>query len=184
MSEVAAIRHGRERREGDEMTDANLIKSSEPLAGEPLVAAGIFKLHEDVAALFAGGLVGAAMPSIGHGASSGTESDMGADAARALVARKKGLTPEMIVAVSERYVHVLSLPSTAGTGIDALASVGLAQPGAELMRFERETAQISVKIHLRKVYLKLSDQDHSLGLVSARTESVGGGKEVAEALKS
>jgi hypothetical protein len=164
------------------MSDAKLIQASEPVVGEPVLAAGVFKLHEDVAAIFAGGVVGAALPSFGHAAAAGEESDLGADAARALVARKKGLTPDMIVAVSERAVHVLSVPSTIANPENPLAGLGLAEPGGELMRFDRSSAEIHCKSHLRKVYLKLSDEEHSLGLVSARTESIGGGKQVAAAL--
>ena len=164
------------------MSEEKLLKSSEAVVGEPVVAAGVFKLHEDVAALFAGGVVGAALPSFGHGAGSPAESDMGTDTARAMLAHKKGLTPDMIVAVSERYVHVLSVPSTAGNPANPLAGMGLAEPGPELMRFERASAEIQAKVHLRRVYLKLSDEDHKLGLVSAQTESIAGGKEVAKAL--
>lgn len=165
------------------LKNEKLVASSESVVGEKLIAAGVFKLHEDLAALFAGGVAGAAMPSFAHGATSASESDMGADAARALVARKKGLTPEMVVAVSEGYVHVLSIPSTTGTPTNPLADRGFAEPGQELMRFERGQADIQAKAHLRKVYLRLHDSEHQLGLVSAMTESIGGGKQVLAALK-
>ena len=164
------------------MGEGNLISESEAVVGEPVAAAGVFKLHEDLAALVAGGVVGAALPDFGHASAAGAESDLGADTARAMVAAKKGLTPDMIVAVSDRYVHVLSVPSTSGNPVNPLAGVGLAEPGEELMRFDRQTAQIQVKAHLRKIYLKLSDDQNSLGLISAQTESVSGGKEVAAAL--
>ena len=165
------------------MENEKLVQGSEAIVGEQLTAAGVFKLHEDVAALFAGGVIGAAMPSFAHGATSASESDMGADAARAMVAHKKGLTPEMVVAVSERYVHVLSIPSTSGTPTNPLADLGIAEPGQELMRFDRESADIQAKAHLRKVYLKLHDSEHQLGLVSAMTESIGGAKQVLHALQ-
>ena len=165
------------------MSDGTLIRSAEAVVGEPIAAAGVFKLHEDLAALAAGGVIGAALPSFGSPAATGAESDLGADAARALVAHKKGLTPEMIVAVSARYVHVLSVPATAGAPANPLAGVGLAEPGTELMRFDRQDAEISCKVHLRKAYLRLADDTNKLGLVSAMTESVSGGKEVVAALK-
>jgi hypothetical protein len=164
------------------MADRKLIETAEPVAGEPLVAAGVFKLHEDLGAIFAGGVVGTALPSFGHAAAAGAETDLGADAARAMVAHKKGLTPDMVVAVSERYVHILSIPSTTANPENPLAMVGLVEPGPELMRFDRESAEIRSKVHLRRVYLKLSDDQNTLGLVSAQTESIGGGKQVAAAL--
>jgi hypothetical protein len=166
------------------MGDKNLITESESVVGEAVTAAGVFKLHEDLAALVAGGVVGAALPSFGHAAATGAESDMGADMARAMVAHKKGLTPDMIVAVSDRYVHVLAVPSTAANPMNPLAGVGLAEAGQELMRFDRRTAEVQAKVHLRKVYLKLADDQNTLGLVSAETESVSGGKEVAAALSA
>lgn len=164
------------------MTETALQTSAEQIVGEPLEAAGLFKLHEDVAALFAGGAIGTMLPNHGSAAATGAESDAGADAARAIVAHKKGLTPEMVVGVSENFVHVLSVPSTAGNPVNPLAALGMAEPGQELMRFDRASADIGVKKHLRRVYLKLSDDQHSVGLVSAQTESVSGGKQVAAAL--
>ncbi len=166
------------------MSEKNLIKSSEAVVGEPVVAAGVFKLHEDIAALFAGGVVGAALPSFAHGAGSNAESDLGTDTARAMVAKKKGLTPDMVVAVSDRFVHVLSVPSTSANPANPLAEMGLAEPGPELMRFDRQSASIESKVHLRRVYLRLSDEDNKLGLVSAQTKSIAGGKEVAKALEA
>jgi hypothetical protein len=88
----------------------------------------------------------------------------------------------VVAAVSDRYVHVLSVPSTAGNPANPVAGMGLAEPGPELMRFERGNAEIDAKVHLRRVCLKLSDEEHKLGLVSAQTESIAGGKEVAKAL--
>jgi hypothetical protein len=99
-----------------------------------------------------------------------------------MVAAKKGLTPDMVVAVSGRFARVLSVPTTAGDPANPLAAVGMVDPRPELMRFDRTSAELRAKTHLRKVYLKLADDEDSLGLVSARTESIGGGSAVASAL--
>lgn len=139
--------------------DAVARRAQEILALEQVPVVGILGLQDAYLGIFAGGVAtGSVADSLGGDAmTEGVLGAAGIHAAREVNARAQGVTVRMVVAVSDRAIHLLSLPAT-GT-----------RPGTELLRFDRATTTVQVKRFglSRKVVLHDTGNGQKIGLTGS-----------------
>jgi hypothetical protein len=125
---------------------------------ERIRAAGIFALQDDHAALAAGGIAAAiATPEAAGPLAGGAATALGTEAARQAHARAEGVTERMVIAVSDRAIHVLSMPPLGG------------RPHRELLSFDRARTEVEVRRFGLSRHLELRDEDSGrrLGLTGS-----------------
>lgn len=110
-----------------------LIQEAQGILGdEKVVAAGYFALRDLIVAQIAGGTAGALGGSILDGTSGGAlGAGFGGLAAKKAYAESKGVTIQMIVAITEDHIHVLNRDTE-----DRLAD--------HVARFDRSTCKVEV----------------------------------------
>lgn len=141
--------------------EAELIAKAQAALGSDhaVVAAGVFGLQDNYAAIAAGGLVASSAADELHGGA--VTGALAAGAAvhvtREVMAEREGVTVRMLVAVTETSIHLFALGQT---GSD---------PKHELMRFERATTRCEESKFGASRHLKLTDSatGQELGLTGA-----------------
>jgi hypothetical protein len=144
-----------------------LIKEAEGILGdEKVLAAGYFALQDLIVAQIAGGTAGALGGSIlDSTAGSALGAGFGGFAAKKAAAESKGVTIQMIVAVTADHIHVLNR-DTDGRLTDHVA------------RFDRGTCQVGVTKFGLSRHLTLTDPESG-----ARLELTGGVSPIAVTAK-
>jgi len=130
-------------------SEAELLDAAQQFLGgsENVVAAGVFGLQDNYAAVMAGGLAAGAIADTlpGGAVTDGVLAGAGVHAARSLNADAKGVSVRMLVAVTEQSIHLLSLSATGST------------PERALMTFARATTHCEVSKFGASRHVKLSD---------------------------
>ncbi|HEX4016746.1 MAG TPA: hypothetical protein VHX15_08420 [Frankiaceae bacterium] len=141
--------------------------------GETILAAGIFGLQTNYAAVTVGGVVGSSL--LGGGVAGGALGNAaGMHAGRELDAESKGVTVRMLVAVTATHIHVLDWVTGSG-------------PTRELRSFDRSTTCVEVKKFglSRRLHLQDKASGEALALTgsaSALSAEAKGDKGVFKAL--
>jgi len=130
-------------------SEAELLDAAQQFLGttEHVVAAGVFGLQDNYAAIMVGGLAASAVADSlpGGAVTDGAVGAAGVHVARDLNADAKGVSVRMLVAVTEQSIHLLSL-----------SAVG-SQPERALMTFARASTHCEVSKFGASRHLKLSD---------------------------
>lgn len=142
------------------MARTDLIAAAQEALGseETVRAAGVFGLQDNYAAITAGGLVtDVLMPDGGNPALAGVSGAAGIELGREANAARKGVTVRMLVAVTERTIHVFALPMAGDV------------PQKELMSFDRGATSVEVRKFGLSRKLKLTDRNSGrhLGLTGS-----------------
>lgn len=118
----------------------------------------MFGLQDNYAAIAIGGIAGSVtLPDSASPAAEAVEAALDTEAARQANARAKGASVRMVVAVTERAIHVFSTPALGGA------------PQRELHSFDRATTEVEVKRFGLSRRLKLFDRvsGHEIGLTGS-----------------
>lgn len=130
-------------------SEAELVDAAQQFLGptEQVVAAGVLAVQDNYAAIMVAGLAaGAIADSLPGGAvTDGVLAGAGVHVARDLNADAKGVSVRMLVAVTERSIHLLSLSAIGST------------PERALMTFARASTHCEVSKFGASRHLKLSD---------------------------
>jgi hypothetical protein len=142
------------------MGRTDLIAAAQEAIGseETVRAAGVFGLQDDYRAITAGGLVTSiAMPDGGNPALAGIEGAAGVELGRQANAARQRVTVRMLVAVTDRTIHVFALPMAGDV------------PQTELMRFDRASTSVEIKKFGLSRRVKLTDRNDGrhLGLTGS-----------------
>jgi hypothetical protein len=135
--------------------------------GETVTAAGAFALQESYAAVTAGMLTAdATLPANGNPLVGGIGNLAGLEAGRRANAAAKGVTERMLVAVTDRSIHLLSLTAMGST------------PQKLLMSFDRTNTEVEVKKFglSRRLHLKDTVSGQEIGLTGSTARFAIGGK--------
>jgi hypothetical protein len=135
--------------------------------GETVTAAGAFALQDSYAAVTAGMLTAdAALPGKDNPLMGGIGNLAGLEAGRRANAAAKGVTERMLVAVTDRSIHLLSLTAMGST------------PQKLLMSFDRASTEVEVKKFglSRRLHLKDTGSGQELGLTGSTARFAIGGK--------
>lgn len=130
------------------MAREDLLAAAQALIGadDPVTAAGVLGLQDDYAAITVGGIVsGIATPDAASPVLAGAGAAASLKATRQESARSQGLTVRMLVVVTARSIHILSLPMAGNT------------PQKELMSFERGGTKVEISKFGLSRRLKLTD---------------------------
>lgn len=145
--------------------DQLIDEAAEILGGETVLAAGYFALFDLVIAQIAGSTAGAVggsfLDDTAGGALGGA---FGGLAAKKATAEAKGVTIQLIVAVTEQHIHVLNR-DTDGRLADQVA------------RFDRSTCEVSIAKFGLSRHITLADPS------GAKLELVGGVSPIAPTAK-
>jgi hypothetical protein len=127
-------------------SEDQLIQEAQAIVGEePVQAAGYFALQDLIAAQIAGGTAGAIGGSfLDQTAGSALGAAFGGLSAKKAYAESKGVTIQLIVAVTDTHIHVLNR-DTDGRLADHVAS------------FERATCEVSVEKFGLSRHITLTD---------------------------
>jgi hypothetical protein len=132
-------------------------------------AAGVFGLQDDYAAIaVAGAATGLALGAAGADdpVTAGLTAGVTVHATRDAVAKDKGLTVRMLVAVTDDAIHILDYPDSD-------------TPTCEFMRFDRATCTVQITKFGASRHLNLADHDgeQQIGLTGSTSflSSVSGG---------
>lgn len=130
--------------------EAELVASAQQVLGDnqTVIAAGIFGLQDNYAAIMVGGLAaGAIADELPGGAlTEGAAAGAAIHVTRQVVAESKGVTVRMLVAVTDQQIVLFALNSTGST------------PQRELMRFNRATTECEISKFGASRHLKLTDK--------------------------
>lgn len=121
--------------------------------GEQIEAVGVFEIQNDYKAMALGGLAAGGLMGNSPGAS-GLAGGAAVEGIRHAEAEREGASVTMGVAVTNRLIHVFAM-NELGTSV-----------GDELMRFDRESAEVEVKkLGLtRQIKLRDPESGRELGL--------------------
>ena len=144
------------------VSEADLVQKAQSAIGpeETVLAAGVFGLQDNYAAIALGGVVSGAVASELPGGAMGdaVAGAAGIHMTRQVVAANKGVTVRMLVAVTDTYIHLF-----------ALGNLG-SDPERELMRFTRASYQSAMsRSSARSRQLKLKDEaaNQEIGLTGS-----------------
>lgn len=134
------------------VSEAELVGKAQTAVGpdHSVVAAGVFGLQDNYAAIALGGVVAGTVASElpGGALTDGLAAGAGLHVTRQAVAASEGVTVRMLVAVTDSFIHLFALNST---GTD---------PERELMRFDRSTTQCHASKFGASRRLKLVDSSN------------------------
>jgi hypothetical protein len=153
--------HPRRWNEDVMVSEADLVQKAQSAIGpeETVLAAGVFGLQDNYAAIALGGVVSGAVASELPGGAMGdaVAGAAGIHMTRQVVAANKGVTVRMLVAVTDTYIHLF-----------ALGNLG-SDPERELMRFTRASTQCHVSKFGASRQLKLRDEaaNQEIGLTGS-----------------
>jgi hypothetical protein len=129
--------------------EAELVARAQSVLGpeHPVLAAGIFGLQDNYAAIAVGGLASSAVAAElpGGAMTDGIVGAAGVHATREVVAQSKGVTVRMLVAVTDDSIHLFALSATGS------------EPGREVMTFSRATTRAEISKFGASRHLKLTD---------------------------
>jgi hypothetical protein len=148
-------------------TEDQLIQEATQILGdETVLAAGYFALHDMIVAQIAGGTAGALGGSLLDDAVGGAlGAGFGGLAAKKAAAEAKGVTIQLIVAVTAEHIHVLNR-DTDGRLADHVA------------RFDRSTCEVSISKFGLSRHITLTDPASGASL-----ELIGGVSPIAPTAK-
>ena len=147
-------------------------------SGETVIAAGVFGLQDNYAALAVGGLASGAVADAlpGGAATDAVTAAAGVHVTRQVMAEQQGVTVRMLVAVSAESIHLFALGATGS------------EPKHELMRFARATTTCEESTFgaSRHLLLRESGSGQEIGLTGSAaffSAYAAGDKAVLNALK-